>query len=143
MKDILLLRGLARFESLAMLALRLFVGAFLIYGVWDNITDAARMAEFQGFLTSLNCPLPAVAAPVSVWAQFLIGVLLIPGLLTRWAGALLTVNFLVAVALIAPTGADFRGLYEPAILIFVGLVFATIGAGAISADNVLARRLPG
>ncbi len=143
MNDRLQLHGLARFDGIALLALRLFLGAFLIWGVWDNIADPARMREFEGFLASLNCPMPAIAAPVSVWAQFLIGVLLIPGFLTRLAGLLLSVNFIVAVALIAPTGADFRALYEPGILIFVGLIFATIGAGSISVDSVLGRRTHG
>lgn len=118
----------------ALLALRLFLGAFLIYGVWDNMVSAERMAEFVGFLTGLNCPLPELAAPVSVWAQFAVGVLLIPGLLIRWAGIVLAINFIVAVALIAPTGASLRDLYPPAILIFIGALFATHGAGRLSVD---------
>ena len=135
MPSVLFPTWLTRFHDLALLALRLFVGAFLIWGVWDNITSAARMKEFEGFLAGLNCPMPAVAAPLSVWAQFLIGVLLIPGLLTRWAGVVLAINFIVAVALMAPTGADFRALYNPAILIFVGLLLATGGAGRLSVDS--------
>jgi putative oxidoreductase len=118
----------------ALLALRLFLGAFLIHGVWDNIVSAERMTEFVGFLTGLNCPLPELAALVSVWAQFAVGVLLIPGLLTRWAGIVLAINFIVAVVLIALTGASFRDLYPPAILIFIGALFATHGAGRLSVD---------
>jgi putative oxidoreductase len=125
--------------DVALLALRLFLGAFLIYGVWDNIVSAERMTEFVGFLSGLNCPLPELAAPVSVWAQFAVGVLLIPGLLTRWAGIILAINFIVAVALIAPTGASFRDLYPPAILIFIGALFTTQGAGRLSADAWLDR----
>ena len=118
----------------AMLALRLYVGGFLIWGVWDNITSAARMAEFEAFLAGLNCPLPAVAAPVSVWVQLAVGAALIAGVLTRWAGLLLSLNFMVAVVLLWGGGADARGLFPPAILIFVGLVLATHGAGAWSLD---------
>ncbi len=125
--------------DVALLALRLFLGAFLIHGVWDNIVSAERMTEFVGFLTGLNCPLPEIAAPLSVWAQFAVGALLIPGLLTRWAGIVLAINFIVAVALIAPTGASFRDLYPPAILIFIGALFATLGAGRLSADAWLDR----
>ena len=118
----------------AMLALRLYVGGFLIWGVWDNITSAARMAEFEAFLAGLNCPLPAIAAPVSVWVQLAVGAALIAGVLTRWAGLLLSLNFVVAVALLWGGGADARGLFPPAILIFVGLVLATHGPGAWSLD---------
>ncbi len=135
----LFLNDLKGGTDLALLALRLFLGAFLIYGVWDNIVSAERMAEFVSFLTGLNCPLPEIAAPVAVWAQFAVGVLLIPGLLTRWAGIVLAINFVVAVALIAPTGASFRDLYPPAILIFIGALFATQGAGRLSADAALGR----
>jgi putative oxidoreductase len=130
----LFLNDLKGGTDLALFALRLFLGAFLIYGVWDNIVSADRMTEFVGFLTGLNCPLPEIAAPVSVWAQFAVGVLLIPGLLTRWAGIVLAINFIVAVVLIAPTGASFRDLYPPAILIFIGALFATHGAGRLSVD---------
>ena len=130
----LFLRNLTVGADAALLALRLFVGAFLTHGVWDNIEDPDRMAEFASFLAQLNCPAPAIAAPVSVWAQFIVGVLLMLGLLTRWAALLLAINFVVAVALIAPTGASFRDLFPPAILVFIGLMFATQGAGRLSAD---------
>lgn len=133
----------ARLKALqapAMLALRLYVGGFLIWGVWDNITSAARMAEFEAFLAGLNCPLPGVAAPVSVWVQFAVGLALIPGVLTRWAGLLLGANFAVAVILLWGGGADARALFPPAILIFVGLVLAAHGAGRWSLDARLTDR---
>ena len=124
-----------RLSALSLLLLRLFVGAFLIHGVWDNITSAERMQEFVGFLAGLRCPFPEAAARISVWAQFAIGALLIPGLLMRWAGALLAINFVVAFLLIAPTGASFRDLYPPTVLIFIGLLFFTHGGGAIAVDR--------
>ncbi len=144
MKDWLGLDGLKRGQDAAFLLLRLYLGGFLIWGVWDNITSAARMAEFQGFLTALNCPVPALAAPASVWAQMLIGVLLIPGFLTRWAGLLLAVNFLVAVALIGPSQGIFpditRELFGPMMCVLAGLVLATHGPGAWSIDARLSPR---
>lgn len=132
-----------RLEALqpaAFLLLRVYLGGFLIWGVWDNITSAEQMAEFAAFLARLNCPLPDLAAPVSVWVQFVIGALLIPGLLTRWAGIFLSVNFLVAVVLMGNAGADARTLYPPAILVFIGFVLATHGAGRWSLDRRLFGR---
>ncbi len=144
MKNWIGLDALKRGEDAAFMLLRLYLGGFLIWGVWDNITSVERMDEFQGFLTALNTPMPALAAPLSVWAQMLIGVLLIPGLLTRWAGLLLSVNFLVAVALIAPTQGIFpdiaRELFGPMMCVLAGLVLATHGAGAWSADARIFRR---
>jgi putative oxidoreductase len=131
---------LDRLRPLVWLALRLYLGWFLIVGVWDNVTSAERMTEFEGFLRSLKCPMPELAAPLSVYAQLAVGVLLIPGLLTRLAGALLAVNFLVAVVLMMGVGLGERDIYDPAILVFVGALFAVYGAGAISVDRLLQRR---
>jgi putative oxidoreductase len=127
-------------RPLAFLALRLYLGGFLVWGVWDNITEAGRMTEFAMFLATLNCPWPEIAALASVWAQLIVGVLLILGAFTRWAGALLAVNFLVAVVLFATTNADARTQYPHAILVFIGLVFVTTGAGKWAIDAYLERR---
>ncbi|HEV7228521.1 DoxX family protein [Brevundimonas sp.] len=129
----------SRFADEAVLLLRLYLGGFLIWGVWDNVTSAARMAEFQAFLAGLNCPLPAVAAPVSVYAQLLVGILLVPGFLTRWAGLLLAVNFAVAVVLLAtgleaPGEAVAREVFGPMMCVLAGLILATGGPGRWSMD---------
>jgi putative oxidoreductase len=136
--------GLARFANEAVLLLRLYLGGFLIWGVWDNVTSAARMAEFQAFLTGLDCPFPALAAPVSVYAQLLVGVLLIPGLLTRWAGLLLSMNFIIAVVLLAlgldaPGEVVAREVFGPMMCVLAGLLLATGGPGRWSVDARLAR----
>jgi putative oxidoreductase len=133
------LRALDLLRPFAWLALRLYLGWFLIVGVWDNISSPERMAEFEGFLRGLNCPSPEIAAPVSVWAQLAIGVLLIPGLFTRLAGLLLMANFAVAVVLFIGAGMNERQIYEPGILIFVGALLATHGAGSLSLDRLLLR----
>lgn len=133
------LRALDLLRPVAWLALRLYLGWFLIVGVWDNVSSPERMAEFAAFLRGLNCPSPEIAAPVSVWVQLAIGALLIPGLLTRLAGLLLMANFIVAVALFIGAGMNERQIYEPAILIFVGALLATHGAGSLSLDRLLLR----
>lgn len=137
-KPVLTLPALSRFSDAALLLLRLYLGGFLIWGVWDNIVSPERMAEFAGFLTAIGSPIPDVAAPVSVWAQFLVGGLLIPGFLTRWAGLLLAVNFLVAVVLIGTSDGVFadvtRELFGPMMCVLAGLVMATQGPGRISID---------
>ncbi|WP_296816762.1 DoxX family protein [Brevundimonas sp.] len=138
MRGLLSPAGWGRHTDWAILALRLYLGGFLIWGVWDNITSTARMAEFAGFLTAIGSPMPDLAAPVSVWAQFLVGLLLIPGLVTRWAGILLAVNFLVAVVLIGTSDGIFpdvaRELFGPMMCVLSGLVLATHGAGRLSVD---------
>lgn len=140
MLSLLHLKFLDLFRPLAWLALRLYLGWFLIVGVWDNVTSPERMQEFEGFLRSLHCPMPEIAAPVSVYAQLVIGVLLIPGLFTRLAGIVLAGNFAVAVFLMIGAGLGERDIYDPAILVFVGALLATSGAGALSVDRVLLRQ---
>lgn len=140
MRALLSLQFLDLFRPLAWLALRLYLGWFLIVGVWDNVTSAERMTEFEAFLRSLNCPSPEIAAPVSVYAQLVIGVLLIPGLFARLAGLVLAFNFAVAVVLMMSAGLGERDIYDPAILVFVGALLATTGAGALSVDRLLLRK---
>ena len=138
MKRLLFLPDLARFGDAALLLLRLMVGAFLIYGVWDNIVSAERMAEFAGFLAKFGFPAPAFMAPLSVWAQFLFGVAFILGLFTRWAGLVCAFNFVVAIAMV-DYHSGIRGSFPAACLVFIGLYLATYGAGRFSLDQQLDR----
>jgi putative oxidoreductase len=141
MRSLLVLDGLRGLSDAALLVLRVLIGSFLMWGTWDNIASAARMQEFAGFLTALHCPMPELAAPVSVYAQFLCGALILVGLLTRWAGLVMTFNFIVAVALLTLGGGetDFRALFPPLVMIAVPLVLASHGAGAYAADALLTR----
>lgn len=119
--------------DVVLLTARVAIGAFLIWGVWDNIDSTARMAEFAGFLKLHGFPLPEIAAPLSVYAQFLCGVAFILGLGTRWAGLLCAINFAVAIAMVdAKLG--IRGAFPATALVLFGLIFATIGAGRYSLD---------
>ena len=43
MRKLLLLNSAQRFADLALLLLRVFVGIFLIWGVWDNVTSTERL----------------------------------------------------------------------------------------------------
>ena len=143
-RDLLDLSRLDQLSGAALLLLRLYLGGFLIWGVWDNIVSPERMAEFAQFLAVIGSPAPELAAPISVWTQFLVGALLIPGGLTRWAGLLLALNFLVAVALIGTTQGVFaditRELFGPMMCVLAGLVLATHGPGPLSLDSRLTGR---
>lgn len=141
MRSLIFLDGLRGLGDAALLLLRVLVGAFLMWGTWDNIVSAERMREFVAFLTALDCPLPELAAPVSVYAQFACGALILLGLITRWAGLVMTFNFVVAVALLTIGGgeSDFRGLFPPLVMIAVPLLLATHGPGRYAIDALLQR----
>ena len=138
-KDLLLLTPLARLADLALLLLRLVTGAFLVWQSHDNIFSPGRMDEFEGFLTQFNFVAPGIMAPLCVWAQFLCGIALILGLLTRWAGLITTFVFIVAVWMVH-WAQDFPGWWPALILVFLGLLFATLGAGRYSLDHRIGGR---
>lgn len=133
------LNGLARFSDFTLLLLRLVTGAFLVHETWDNVTNAARMKEFAGFLGQFGLPLPHLMAPLSVAVQFGAGVLLILGLLTRWAGLLVAANFTIAV-LMVHFAEPFRGWWPALILAFLGLHFGTAGSGRFGLDRLIGNR---
>ncbi len=139
MKNWLLLPGLARFGDLGLLLLRAVTGAFLVYQSQDNIFSAARMEEVVRFLDQFHFAMPGLLAPLCVWAQFLCGIALILGLLTRWAGLVTAFVFVVAVRMVH-WPQDFPGWWPALILIFLGLLFATQGAGGYSLDRRIERR---
>jgi uncharacterized membrane protein YphA (DoxX/SURF4 family) len=138
-RDLLLLTPLVRFADLGLLLLRWVTGAFLIWQSHDNIFSAERMAEFEKFLVQFNFPLAGLMAPLCVYAQFLCGIAFILGLLTRWAGLVTVFVFIVAVWMVH-WPQDFVGWWPALILIFLGLLFATQGAGRYSIDHRIERR---
>jgi putative oxidoreductase len=134
-----LLTPLARLGDLGLLALRWVTGAFLIYQSHDNVFSAERMREFEKFMVQFNFVNPEFMAPLSVYWQFIAGICFILGLLTRWLGLITTFNFIVAVWMVHWTQ-DFSGWWPALILVFLGILFATLGAGRYSLDHRIARR---
>ena len=137
--DLILLTPLARFADAGLLLLRCVTGAFLIYQSHDNVLSAARMDEFIKFLVQFGFPMPELLAPLSVWAQFIAGIGFILGLLTRWLGLITAFNFIVAVWMVHWSQA-FPDWWPALILIFLGLLFATVGPGRYALDDRIAKR---
>ncbi len=129
------LTGLSAYEEHALLLLRTFTGAFLVWGVSDNIFSAERMDEFSAFLEHHGFPYPDVLAPISVWAQCLCGLGFISGVAIRWAGLLCAINFIVAVAMVDGKG-GIRSAFPASMLIIVGLYLAARGAGRFAIPNL-------
>jgi len=125
------LKKLDALENIFLLGFRALVGAFLIWGVWDNIVDAARMAEFATFLKAHGFPYPKVMAPLSVGVQLACGVGFLTGILIRWAGLFCALNFIVAIMMVdGPAG--IRPSFPSAMLVAFGLYIAARGAGSFS-----------
>ena len=137
--DVLTLPFLSRGSDAALLLMRLMVGSFLIFGVWDNIASAERMTEFELFLAKFGFPVPKLMAPLSVWAQFACGLAFIAGFATRWAGLICAFNFVVAIVMV-DHHQGIRGSFPSACLMVIGLYLATHGPGRFAADAWLGRR---
>jgi putative oxidoreductase len=142
MRKLLFLAAAQPFADFALLLLRLFVGFFLVWGVWDNITSAERMQEFVAFLGKHGFPSPRLLAPVSVYLQLAIGLGFIFGLFTRWAGLLCAIHFAIAIAMVDHLG-GMRGVFPSGCLVLIGLYLGTHGAGRFSIDAALrANEMP-
>jgi putative oxidoreductase len=128
-------------SRLAGLVLRLGVGIIFIAHGWPKLQGGP--ANFAGFLTQLNVPLPEVTA----WAVTLLelggGVLLIVGLFTRVVALLFVIEMFFTttlvkldVGLVAPQAAGAGA--EIDIAQGVGaLAIALIGPGLLALDNVI------
>ncbi len=138
-RDFIFLPGNARHADVGLLLLRCVTGAFLIYQSHDNIFSAARMDEFEGFMTQFGFVYPELMAPLSVYWQFAAGLGFILGLFTRWLGLITAFNFLVAVWMVH--WADpVPGIWPAAILIFLGLYFGLRGSGRYGIDALIEGR---
>lgn len=136
MRKFLYLSNAQRFGDFALLLMRIFVGLFLIWGVWDNITEQVRMQEFVEFLRQHGFSNPKIMAPLSVYVQLFVGIAFVLGVFTRWAGILCVINFIVAIVMVDRFG-GMRGIFPSGCLVAIGLYLATHGAGRLSLDAAL------
>jgi putative oxidoreductase len=134
-----MLNRLDRFKEYGPIFIRLIIGFHLVYGTQDNIFSYARMEEFAAFLSAHNVPLPLFSAYLSVYAQFICGILFILGAATRYAALVMIINFVAAI-LIAHLGDPYPAKF-PALMMLAGACFLFLhGSGELSVDRLLARR---
>jgi putative oxidoreductase len=116
--------------------LRLLIGWRLIDGSRDNIFSWARMLEFSDFLEQHHVAYPLIAANVSVYAQFICGVLYMIGLWIRPAALVMIINFIVALVVVH-FGTTFQQSFEALTMLFGSLFFLFYGAGKISVEELI------
>lgn len=124
-------------RDLAPLLFRLYLAFILIYGTQDNVFSLARIYEFRDFLAHNGFPYPLFSAYLSVYAQFLCGILLALGLFTRYAAAVMVVNWIVAIAMVH-WGLPFQNNIAVVALLVGSVFFVFYGAPRWSLD---ARRM--
>ena len=127
-----------RLAGLAPLVVRLIVGSIMAaHGLQKLVQGPAGFGEV---LASLGVPLPAIMAYVDTFVELAGGILLILGLLSRLAAALLTINLAVAISLvkvnvglIAPPQSGAGAELDLALIAGL-LVVLLMGPGRISLD---------
>lgn len=80
----------------AFLVLRVVLGVIFIIHGYDKLFGDSGIAEFSGFLTSLGVVAPMFFAWVVSLVEFLGGIAVLLGIMTRPAALLLAINMLVA-----------------------------------------------
>ena len=134
----LVLEGFASGRDAALALARVATGLFLVHGVWDNVVDPERMAEFVGFMRASGFAAPEWLAPFSVYTQLAAGVMLVLGLLTRWAGLIVTATFVVGLWVVH-WEQTFREWWPALSLVLLGAFFVTSGGGRLALDRLLLR----
>jgi putative oxidoreductase len=132
---------LARIQWLSPLLLRIAIGVTFAVTGWGKLHN---LDKITAYFDSLGIPGASVQAPFVATVEFVGGIVLILGLGTRIAAALLSGVMIVATltAIWPDTGGvvALLGTIEIAyLLVFVHLVIH--GAGAASIDHLVARRL--
>lgn len=123
-------------SAIGILLLRIFIGARLFYGVIDNVISWEHMKAFAQFLELNHFPFPTVNAIISVYVQFIGSILILVGIKTRIAAAILVINFIVALLGFHIPANDSIELMTPALAMLFGcLTLFFTGAKRYSLDN--------
>ncbi len=115
-------------------------GAHKLFGVFESKTPVGFDALSQAFEKYMG--LPGVLGPLSALIEFFGGILLVLGLLTRPAAAVVFVELLIAVLVVhLPRGffAEAGGFEFPLMWCILALIVAIRGGGAFSIDRAIGR----
>jgi len=133
--------NLSSHQSCGITVLRVVVGiVFLAHG-WQKLFTLG-IHGVAGFFAGVGIPLPLVAAVIVTLVEFLGGIALIVGLLTRWAAALNGFDMVVAILLVHFKNGFLKpgGIEHPLTLLGACVALVLLGPGSLSVDGALARR---
>lgn len=134
------LPSLGPLNDLALALLRIYVGlAIAIDWGWLNVRAISPPEVLVENVTALGLPAPGLVAFIVAWVEFIGGLLLAVGVLTRLSAAALSAGLFV-VAFFYANSVPFVELDVSQSLFWVALFFAFAGAGRLSVDAALRRR---
>jgi putative oxidoreductase len=120
-----------------LLVLRVFAGLALAFG--HGLGKIPPSEGFVGMVGGMGMPAPEVAAWLAALAEFVGGLLLALGLLTRPVALVVAIHFAVVVVL-AHAGDPFGRRELPLMFLAVALLYLLAGPGRYSADAAISGR---
>ncbi len=125
-------RTLNNFQPFASLLLRLTLGAALAFHGYQKVVPHGALVHFEQYVHSLG--MPAWMGMVSAFTELCGGILLILGLLTRFAAFMVAGNMMVAVVKVTlPHG--YAAAEYPLALLAIAIALVFYGAGALALDK--------
>jgi putative oxidoreductase len=132
-------------QSPMLLAVRLYWGFQFAQSGWGKLHNLPKIVSF---FASLNIPFPSFNAPFVSTLEFVGGILLMLGLLSRPVALLLAINMLVAywtsdrealMSIFSDPGKFY--VADPYTFLFASLMVLIFGAGLFAVDTLIAKRL--
>lgn len=124
--------------------LRVVLGIIFAYHGYLKLFVKGALPGTAQFFAQVGIPLANVSAVVVAFAEFFGGLLLLVGLLTRWASAVLIFQMLVAFFMVHLKNGFLvsKGGYEFVLLILAGLVVLLVnGAGKLSVGKLFKGKI--
>ncbi|GAB2676698.1 hypothetical protein GCM10027036_33070 [Flavihumibacter cheonanensis] len=121
-------------QHLGIFLFRVFLCLQILHGVLDNIVSWNRMLEFRDFLQSEGFPFPLMSALLSVYGQFFGALFLLLGYKSRWAAAVLVLNFMLAAGVHLANNDPLTALFPALNILFGSVLFLFNGAGRFALD---------
>lgn len=109
----------------------------MIYHGYE-VFDADKMKGYEQRLTDLKFPSPSLMAYLGKGGEFVVGILLMIGFLTRFAAIFLAITMAV-ICFIMGKGKVFTDDQHPFLFILLAAIFFFTGAGKWSVDQLLFR----
>jgi len=116
------------------LLLRLVLGSAMIFHGYQKVSSLAALHHFVHYVVTLG--LPYWLGYVSAFTEFVGGIVIVLGLFTRLAAALIAINLLVAFFIVG-IHQSFGSYNYIAELAAIAIMLCFYGAGALALDRRL------
>jgi putative oxidoreductase len=135
------MRSLAKLQPWALMLLRVVLGTAMVYNSWEKVYPPhgllhgnllASVEHFNAFVATLG--VPRWLGYFSTCTEFLGGLCLLLGLLTRFWALLITINMAFAIVLVNRHHGYPGSEYSLALLV-MALLLMTTGSGALALDR--------